>query len=164
MVAHSAGGGAGLTLRGGMPTMGKAVFSQVPETDSMIQQVSPWQARIAEIDDRLSHRHIDLDPAGYFLIGLDREQGLLVVKHFGITVDERGLAVDPETGKPLPACGPVSTPHLGTYTARTAKEMCVQLFEGDKQVVSQLCHAAYLGRELVRAELALVTGCEYVQD
>jgi hypothetical protein len=119
----------------------------------MVQQVSPWKARIEEIDRRLSHRHIFLDAAG-----------LLVARHFGMTVDERGLAVDPQTGEPLPACGPVATPLLGTYTARTAKEMCVQLFEGQAQPVGQLSHAAYLGRELVRAEMALVHGTEYVQD
>jgi hypothetical protein len=130
----------------------------------MVQQVSPWKARIEEIDRRLSHRHIFLDAAGYFLISIDREAGLLVARHFGMTVDERGLAVDPQTGEPLPACGPVATPLLGTYTARTAKEMCVQLFEGQAQPVGQLSHAAYLGRELVRAEMALVHGTEYVQD
>jgi dihydropteroate synthase len=30
--------------------------------------------------------------------------------------------------------------------------------------VTFLDHAAYLGREFVRAELALVTGQEYIQD
>ncbi|MDF5732749.1 MAG: DUF4346 domain-containing protein, partial [Rhizonema sp. PD38] len=30
--------------------------------------------------------------------------------------------------------------------------------------VSLLDHAAYLGREFTRAEMALVTGQEYVQD
>lgn len=130
----------------------------------MVQQVSPWRGQIEEIDGRLSNRHIHLDAAGYFLIAIDREEGLLVVRHFGMTVNERGLAVDPTTGQPLPACGPVSTPLLGTYTARTAKEMCVKLFESQEPLVSQFSHAAYLGRELTRAQVALVESSDYIQD
>jgi hypothetical protein len=34
------------------------------------------------IDDRLSQRHIDLDPSGYFIIYLDREAGLICAKHY----------------------------------------------------------------------------------
>jgi dihydropteroate synthase len=131
-------------------------------TAPMIQQIS---RQIQEIDDKLSNRHIYLDPAGYFLISVDREQGLLVVRHFGMTVNDQGLAVDPDTGKPLSACGPVSTPLLGTYTAYTAKQMCVQLLESQGQpVVTQISHAAYLGRELMRAQQALTAGGEYIQD
>ncbi|AGY59436.1 DUF4346 domain-containing protein [Gloeobacter kilaueensis] len=130
----------------------------------MVQQVSPWQARIAEIDRKLSTRHIDLDEAGYFLIAVDREEGLLRASHYALVVNDQGLAIDPKTGKPLPARGPVNTPLIATYTARTAKEMCVQLFETQKPVVSQFCHAAYLGRELMRAEHALICGDDYVQD
>lgn len=130
----------------------------------MIRQVSSWQERIDDIDNRLSNRHISLDPSGYFLVGIDREQGLLVLRHFSMTVNERGLAVDPETGKPLPARGPLKNELQATYTACTAKEMCVKLFESTSSPVSQFCHAAYLGRELQRAEWALVSGNEYVQD
>ena len=34
------------------------------------------------IDDKLSQRYIDLDPAGYFIIYIDREEGLIFAKHF----------------------------------------------------------------------------------
>jgi dihydropteroate synthase len=40
----------------------------------------------------------------------------------------------------------------------------VLLCESDKPPVTRLEHANYLGRELQRAEFALVTGDEYVQD
>jgi dihydropteroate synthase len=41
----------------------------------------------------------------------------------------------------------------------------VKIFEEQEPPpVTQLKHAAYLGRELVRAEIALVTGQDYVQD
>ena len=120
---------------------------------------------LAAIDDKLSQRHIDLDPAGYFIIYLDREGGLISAKHFTNVIDEQGLAVDPETGKVIPARGKMQRTHTTVFTARTAKELSVKIFEEQKPCpVSLFDHAAYLGREFVRAEVALVTGQEYVQD
>ena len=120
---------------------------------------------LAAIDDQLSGRHIDLDPSGYFIIYLDREAKLIYAKHFTNVIDERGLAVDPDTGKVIPAKGKVERTHTTVFSARTAKELCVKIFEETQPCpVSLLDHAAYLGREFVRAEVALVTGQEYVQD
>jgi dihydropteroate synthase len=117
------------------------------------------------IDDKLSQRHIDLDPAGYFIIYLDRDAGLICAKHYTNVIDERGLAVDPETGKVIPARGKVERTHTTLYTGRTAKELSVKLLEETKPCpVTMFDHAAYLGREFVRAENALVSGAEYVQD
>lgn len=120
---------------------------------------------LAVIDDKLSQRHIDLDPGGYFIIYLNREEGLICAKHFTLVIDERGLAVDPETGKVIPARGKVERTHTTVFNGRTAKELCVKIFEEHTPCpVTLLDHAAYLGREFVRAEFALVTGQEYVQD
>ncbi len=120
---------------------------------------------LATIDNKLSQRHIDLDPNGYFIIYLDREAGLICAKHFTNIINERGLAVDPETGKPIPVRGKVERTHTKVFSGRTAKELCVQIFEKNQlSIVSRLDHAAYLGREFVRAEIALVTDQEYVQD
>ncbi|MBD2342927.1 DUF4346 domain-containing protein [Anabaena subtropica] len=120
---------------------------------------------LAAIDNKISQRHIDLDPNGYFIIYLDRTSGLIYAKHFTNVIDERGLAVDPETGKVIPARGKVERTHTTVFSGRTAKELCVKIFEETHSCpVTQLDHAAYLGREFVRAEVALVTGQEYVQD
>ena len=120
---------------------------------------------LALIDDRLSQRDIKLDPAGYFIIYLDREAELICAKHYTNVIDERGLAVDPETGKVIPAKGKVERTHTTLYTGRTAKELCVKILEETQPCpVTYLDHAGYLGREFVRAELALVTGQEYIQD
>ncbi|HCF30531.1 MAG TPA: hypothetical protein DEV81_25805 [Cyanobacteria bacterium UBA11049] len=119
---------------------------------------------LTAIDEKLSKRHIDLDPEGYFIIYLDREAGLICAKHFTNTINERGLAVDPETGKPIPARGKVERTHTQVYRGRTAKEICVEIFEQVPTPVSRLDHAAYLGREFVRAEIALLNGQDYVQD
>jgi dihydropteroate synthase len=117
------------------------------------------------IDDKLSKRYIDLDPGGYYIIYLDREQGLICAKHFTNVINEQGLAVDPETGKVIPAKGKVNRTAETLFTARTAKELCVKIFEEDRSCpITMLDHAAYLGREFMRAESALVSGEEYIQD
>ena len=120
---------------------------------------------LAAIDDQLSKRYIDLDPNGYFIIYLDPEVGLICAKHFTNVINERGLAVDPETGKPIPVRGKVERSHTTIFSGRTAKELCIKIFEENQpSLVTRLDHAAYLGREFVRAEIALVTGVAYVQD
>ena len=120
---------------------------------------------LTTIDEKLSKRHLDLDPGGYFIIYLDREAGLICAKHFTNVINEQGLAVDPETGKVIPARGKVERKSETLYTGRTAKELCVKIFEETKpSPVTMLDHAAYLGREFVRAEIALINGEEYVQD
>ena len=120
---------------------------------------------LTAIDDQLSKRHIDLDPNGYFIIYLDREAGLICAKHFTNVIDDRGLAIDPDTGKPIPARGKVERTHTTLFTGRTAKELCVRILEETQPCpVSRIDHAAYLGREFIRAELALISGQEYVQD
>ncbi|MBD2183053.1 DUF4346 domain-containing protein [Planktothrix sp. FACHB-1355] len=120
---------------------------------------------LAAIDDNLSKRDIQLDPGGYFIIYLDRDAGLICAKHYTNVIDDRGLAVDPETGKVIPARGKVERTNTTLYTGRTAKEICVKIFEETQPTpVTLLDHAAYLGREFVRAEIALITDKEYVQD
>jgi dihydropteroate synthase len=120
---------------------------------------------LAAIDDRLSHRHLELDPGGYFIIYLDREAGLICAKHFSNTINEQGLATDPETGKVIPAKGKVERSPTTLFTGRTAKELCVKIFEQTQPCpITLFDHAAYLGREFVRAEIALLGSGEYVQD
>lgn len=119
------------------------------------------------LDDKLSKRFIELDPDGYFLIYLDTDQGLICAKHFTNVINDKGVACDPETGKPLIA-KKHAPPRQETriYQGRTAKELCMKIFE-DKEnpcPISYLDHAAYLGREFVRAEIALINGEQYVQD
>ncbi|MCU0524561.1 MAG: DUF4346 domain-containing protein [Elainella sp. Prado103] len=122
-------------------------------------------ASLATLDDRLSHRYIELDPLGYFIIYVDREAGLIGAKHYSNVINDQGLACDPETGEPLPCHGKLERQPIATYTARTAKELCIKIFEETTPVpMTRLDHAAYLGREFVRAELALLSGQDYIQD
>lgn len=119
-----------------------------------------------EIDNELSKRHINLDPGGYFLIYLNREEGLICAKHYNNLVDDEGFALHPETGERLSAkCKDNDQVATQLYTGRTAKELCVKLFEETQPCpVTHFNHAAYLGREFLRAEIALEQGSEYIQD
>jgi len=129
----------------------------------MCQPFDPIQRR--ELDDQLSRRFIALDPAGYFLIKLDREAGELIAEHYGNGIDQRGLATDPETGEVISCrgAGP-RTPQM-IYRGRSAKELGMALTEGEgPHPLSCLDHALYLGRELQKAEAALESGSDYVQD
>jgi dihydropteroate synthase len=116
------------------------------------------------LDNKLSNRFIELDPAGYFIIYLDRAAGLICAKHYTNLINDQGLACDPETGEPIP-CRPVERTHSQVFTGRTAKELCIAVFEQTENCpITKLDHAAYLGREFVRAEIALLSGQEYIQD
>jgi dihydropteroate synthase len=117
------------------------------------------------IDNKLSNRFIELDEKGYFLIYLDRDQGLICADLYSNAIDDRGIACDPETGKPLPCDKKIVRRSVLQFQGRTAKALCVEIFEkSESDIISRLEHAAYLGREFVRAEIALYSGDEYVQD
>lgn len=125
----------------------------------------PFAETLAAFDDQLSNRHIELDPAGYFIIYVDREAGLICAKHFSNTINDKGIACDPETGKPLPCNVKLERTPTAVFTGRTAKELCIKIFEETTPCpLTYLDHAAYLGREFVRAEMALLTGQNYIQD
>lgn len=127
--------------------------------------MKPTAEEIAQLDDQLSKRFIDLDPDGYFIIYLDREQGLICAKHYTNIISDKGLALDPETGKPIPVKGKVERTPTAIYTGRSAKEIGIKITEkATPPPLSRLDHALYLGREFVKAEMALVSGTEYIQD
>lgn len=135
-------------------------------SSNVVSASSVEAAALQALDNQLSKRYIELDPQGYFLIYLDTAQGLICAKHFTNTINDKGLACDPETGKPLPVRGPVERVPTHIYTGRTAKELCIAIFEDPERPcpIGYLDHAAYLGREVMRAERALVEGVTYIQD
>ena len=120
---------------------------------------------LKDLDDQLSNRFIALDPGGYWIIAIDPAAPGIRMEHYANAINDQGLAVDPDTGEVI-ACrgGVVRRPTL-TLTGKTAKELCIKLFEElDSCPVTRLDHAAYLGRELIRAENALIAGIDYFQD
>ena len=80
-----------------------------------------------------------LDPAGYFVVYPDRIHQRLVVEHYS----NKGVLDR-------------------MFSASSAAALYTSVV--DAELVSRLDHAAYLGRELARAEHALQSGDDYVQD
>jgi dihydropteroate synthase len=139
-------------------------MSQAIPTSSPAELNPSLQSR-QELDDSLSQRFIALDPSGYFLIKIDLQRQELVVEHYGNTIDERGLATDPDTGEVLRCRGADQRAPLAVLRGRTAKELGIQLTEGEGPfLLSRLDHALYLGRELQKAENCLLHGKAYIQD
>ena len=117
------------------------------------------------LDEGLSQRFIALDPAGYFLIKIDREAGELIAEHYSNAIDDRGLATDPDTGEVISCKGACPRAAVAVYRGRSAKELGMALTEGEgPHPLSCLDHALYLGRELQKAEQALESGETYIQD
>jgi tetrahydromethanopterin S-methyltransferase subunit A len=79
------------------------------------------------------------DPAGYLVVHADSRQQLLVIEHYR----NDGLLT-------------------GVIEAASATDGYTSVLAAG--LVSRLDHAAYLGRELARAEHALPSGTRYQQD
>jgi dihydropteroate synthase len=84
---------------------------------------------------------IEMDTEGMFKIVLDRKQGYIVVIHFAALMMNKPLKV------------------IKGKTAESVYRKVIEL-----GAVKKLDHAAYLGSELSKAEIALRTGKSYVQD
>jgi dihydropteroate synthase-like protein len=82
-----------------------------------------------------------LDLQGVFRIMVDRKAETIVALHFAT----------PEADKPS-----------NVIKGKTAEAIYAEIVE--KGLVTRLDHAAYLGSELAKAEVALKTGKEYIQD
>jgi dihydropteroate synthase-like protein len=82
-----------------------------------------------------------LDSAGMFKIIVDRVENVLVAVHY----------VSVQMDKPV-----------NVIKGKTAESVYAKIME--LGLVARLDHAAYLGNELAKAEVALRTGKEYIQD
>ena len=82
----------------------------------------------------------EMDPKGYFLIRVERDGGL--IRAAFCTISDHPIQAE--------------------VTGKTALEVVNTLIR--EEMVSTLQHAADLGAELQKAELALRHGLEYVQD
>ena len=81
---------------------------------------------------------INLDEAGYFVIAPDPDRMLILAKHYSYDKELLRIIEGPD--------------------ARSIYSTIIKY-----QWASTLNHAAYLGQELARAEIAMRTGFEYVQ-
>lgn len=99
----------------------------------------PPGSRPVPVMQATSPKRTIADPAGYLVLHIDRTRRLLVIEHYRNN-------------------GSVTC----TVEARSAADGYSTVLEA--ALVSRLDHAAYLGRELARAEHALLTGQSYRQD
>jgi tetrahydromethanopterin S-methyltransferase subunit A len=84
-------------------------------------------------------QHLALDKAGYFVVYPDKTTHRLALEHY-VNAGVLGCVIEGHTATSL-------------YTEAI-----------NRNLVSRLDRAAYLGRELTRAEMSLKTGQRYIQD
>lgn len=103
-------------------------------------RVAPRVHQVKTVEAQtLSNRDWVADPEGYFVLLLDRDEKALVCEHY--TVD-----------------GTLNEVIRGAHAGEIANTAI------RRGLLSRLDHAAYLGRELARAEIALQRDAPYVQD
>ena len=115
-------------------------------------------------DKKLSQRDIVLDPSGYFIIKIDQINKKIVVEHYLNNIDEKGIALDPITNKPIQCDKQNKRQYNKIFEGNTAKEVGILITEKNYNLISKIDHALYLGRELQKAEECLLTNNEYIQD
>ena len=83
------------------------------------------EERLGRVDAELSLRRIGLDPGGYWLIAVNRQEEVLEATHVPCTVDPAtGLVVDAGTGRVLGAEeAPAPGGERTKFSGRTAKEV-----------------------------------------
>ena len=117
------------------------------------------------LDAKLSKRQIELDPKGYFLIKIEPKTNELILEHYLNNIDQKGRAIDPESGEPIGCKTKSKNQPSNIYRGKSAKQLGIQISEGHGPFpISHLDHAIYIGRELQRAEQCLITGKQYIQD
>ena len=120
---------------------------------------------ITLLDAKLSKRQIELDPKGYFLIKIEPKTNELILEHYLNDIDQKGRAIDPESGEPIGCKTKSRNQPNNIYRGKSAKQLGIQISEGHGPFpISHLDHAIYIGRELQRAEQCLISGKKYIQD
>jgi dihydropteroate synthase-like protein len=99
------------------------------------------EANVKVVNESEKSKPAVLDPEGMFKIAIDRSEGSLVAIQY----------VSLDMIKPV-----------NVIKGKTADNVYSQILT--MGLVSKLDHAAYLGSELAKAEIALRIGKEYVQD
>ena len=116
------------------------------------------------IDKKLSQRDIVLDSSGYFIVKIDQINKKIVVEHYLNNIDEKGIALDPITNKPIQCDNQNKRQYNKIFEGNTAKEIGILITEKNNNLISKLDHALYLGRELQKAEECLLKDHKYIQD
>lgn len=103
------------------------------------ENIKPVQISTAPVIQAKEHAKVEMDRVGYFVIIPQPEKGIITVEHYS---NDNLL--------------------LRVIEGKDARSIYWTIIENGW--VTQLSHAAYLGKELAKAELSIKTGCKYVQD
>ena len=126
--------------------------------------IEDFKRKIEITDKRLSQRDIVLDPSGYFIIKIDQINKKIIVEHYLNNIDNKGIALDPLTNKPIQCDKQNKRQYNKIFEGNTAKEIGILITEKNDNLISKLDHALYLGRELQKAEECLLKNDDYIQD
>ncbi len=107
--------------------------------DGPCHDVAFLEASAARVIQAQAPANVELDRAGYLVIIVQRDRGVIVAEHYDYD-------------------------HTLTGVIEGTDARSIYWTAIEKAWVSQLTHAAYLGKELARAELALTLVFDYVQD
>jgi len=107
------------------------------EYDACMKQIST--SDIPQLVHASGPQKVEQDKAGYFVIISQPRIGIISVEHY--SYDNK---------------------HLRTIEGKDARAIYWTIIEN--LWVSQLSHAAYLGKELMKAELSMKLGFKYIQD
>lgn len=121
------------------PVVLQAVLAEIAAGDPGPFSATPASASPIPLEVTVATGELVLDPAGYFIVYPDRKQRRLVLEHYLNTGVLHRM-----------------------FGATTAAALYTRVIA--ENLISRLDHAAYLGRELARAEQALQGGTSYVQD
>jgi adenosylcobinamide kinase/adenosylcobinamide-phosphate guanylyltransferase len=118
------------------------------------------------LDAFLSQRKMTMDSNGYFMVKL--EDNRIVTSFYSCIVNDKGEVCDLE-GKKIKCCddGGSGREPMKVWKGRTAKELTTAIFEEWEDAPKldlTIGHAAYIGREVQRAEYCLYLNIPYQQD
>ena len=103
---------------------------------------------ITEKIEAVENKKVVLDPKGFFVIFLDRRENKIIIEQYeNVYKDGKNLVRSGKLGKII--VGDNSQAIIDTLVR--------------ENLISRLDHAGYLGRELMKAEIALKNGLKYEQ-
>jgi len=119
----------------------------------------------AMLDKFLLACKLNMDKKGYFMMKVDHNRGVVHATYHSCIKNENGEICDVR-GKKISCSGDNRPEVMIAFEACTAKELTVEIFKRWEHVgeLVSVGHAAYVGREVQRAEACLIAGRFYQQD